>query len=49
MVCEHETQAMEKARIVDESYEEYAVIEYTPRCERCNKILPKEKIRYGRC
>ena len=46
MKCEHGTQAMENAEIVGDSYEEYVDVQYTPRCENCNKVLPKEQLRY---
>jgi len=47
MRCKHETQAMENPEIVGESYMEYVDVEYTPRCESCNKTLPKERVRYS--
>lgn len=47
MTCKHENGvAMENPRIVDESYEDYVIIEYDEICVDCEEVLDTEQHKF---
>ena len=44
--CEHGSVAMENPRIVEDSYEEYVIVEYDEICCNCGETISTAKHKY---